>query len=409
MLLNARQTRWNGSKTPFILLAIEDVTERKRAKAGLRQALAVNEQMALAHLREREFSDAIVSSIAEGVLVHGAQGEVLRMNATAQRILGFKEEDYGLSLEEISKLLHVETPDGKPIAPEDFPAARALRGKEVVFSEFAIRRPERRPVWLAMSAAPISSPSGESWGAVVAFSDITALHKLQEERDDILRAVSHDLRNPLTAVQGQAQVLIRLQRKAGGDGRVVQSAESILTSARRMNGMIQDLTDLLRLDSGQLQLAKERVHLRTLTLELLSRSAEAMEVERVKVEITEDLPPVEADPGRLERILTNLISNALKYSPPESEVLLTARRLDGKVSVRTREARRGGGLGLGLSITKRLVEAHGGRIRVESKVGEGSTFTFTLPSEGWSPPTGSEDAADPRSNEACWRSHVRGR
>jgi two-component system, OmpR family, phosphate regulon sensor histidine kinase PhoR len=381
-----------------------DITDLKRAEAGLRQALAVNEEIALERLREREFSDAIVSSIAEGVIVHGRQGEILRMNTAAQQILGFTEEYCGLPLQEIASLLHMETPDGRPVTLEELPATRALRDKEVVFSEFAFRRSGRRIVWVTMSSAPISSPEGELWGAVVTFADITPLHELQEERDDILRAVSHDLRSPLTAVQGQAQVLIRVLRKAGEDIRVVQSAEAVLTNARRMNVMIQDLTDSLRLESGQLQLTRQPVDLRALTSELLARSAEAMEVARVKVEIPEDLPPVDADPDRLERILTNLISNSLKYSPPESEAVIRAQRLNGKVSVsvsdrgrgippedlphiferfyQTKGARMGGGLGLGLSITKKLVEAHGGRIQVQSEVNRGTTFTFTLPLEG---------------------------
>ncbi len=87
MLLNARQIRWYGSKTPLILLPIEDITERKRAERELRRTLAANERIALQQLRDREFSDAIVSSIVEGVIVYGGQGEILRMNAGAEQIL----------------------------------------------------------------------------------------------------------------------------------------------------------------------------------------------------------------------------------------------------------------------------------------------------------------------------------
>ncbi|MHB1134844.1 MAG: PAS domain-containing sensor histidine kinase [Chloroflexota bacterium] len=402
MVLNARQIRWNGD-TPFILLAIEDITERLRSELALRRMLAANEQMALANLLEREFADAIVSSMAEGVIVYGGRGEVISTNAAARKMLGLAESDAGLSSVEFDRLLLLSTPEGKTLAPDDLPVARALRGENVLGRELALRRPEKGIVWVSVSAAPIYAPNGDPWGAVMAFADITALHELQEQRDDVMRAVSHDLRNPLTVVLGQAQVMVRLL-KSTEDSRLTHSAESILASARRMALMIQDLTDSLQLESGQLVLRKQPVDLRTLTAELLARSAQAMEVERVRLEFPDSLPQVEADPQRLERILTNLISNALKYSASESEVLLGAQALDGEVSVsvsdrgrgiasedlphiferfhKMRDERRGGGLGLGLSITKKLVEVHGGRILVQSKVNEGTIFTFILPLEG---------------------------
>lgn len=135
--------------------------------------------------------------------------------------------------------------------------------------------------------------------------------------------------------------------------------------------------------------------------DLLGRAREAMDVARIKVDTPEGLPQVSSDPARLERILMNLISNALKYSPAETAVLLRAEQTASEVTVsivdrgvgiasedlphiferfyRPRAGRRAEGLGLGLYITKMLVEAHGGRIWVESELGRGSTFCFTLP------------------------------
>jgi signal transduction histidine kinase len=246
-----------------------------------------------------------------------------------------------------------------------------------------------RPDELARLAAAINTMAGE-------------LQRREEQRSDIVRAVSHDLRNPLAAVQGQAQLLLRQLERSGHDGRERASAQAINTSAQRMNALIQDLVDSVRSEAGELRLERQPVDLRPFVDGLLDRQATALDVGRVRVEAPQELPPVSADPNRLERILVNLLSNALKYSAPETEVTVRLRQEGAEVitSVQDRghgiapeelprifqryyragEGReRRQGIGLGLYITKRLVEAHGGRIWAESTLGEGSTFSFSLP------------------------------
>ena len=169
-----------------------------------------------------------------------------------------------------------------------------------------------------------------------------------------------------------------------------------------MNTMIQDLVDTARSESHQLDLHRQAVEMRYFTLDLLDRLAGTMDTWRVQVQLPKDLPPVSADPDRLERILANLISNALKYSAPETPVTVTGREEDGRVIVsvidrgpgirpedmprlfeRYFRAQPGGeGLGLGLYSARMLVEAHGGRIWAESEEGKGSTFSFSLPVAG---------------------------
>ncbi len=225
------------------------------------------------------------------------------------------------------------------------------------------------------------------------------LRRRQEQREDILRAVSHDLRSPLTAILTQAELL----QRQGLPGPQRSGAEAIVASARRMNVMIQDLVDSARLESGQLQLNRRPVDLYAFLQELKQRLAGAMDMERVQVTAEPGLPPVSADPDRLERILTNLISNALKYSAPGTLVTVALYPHPGELVTavsdrgpgippadlprlfqryyRTEAGREQRGLGLGLYITRQLVEAHGGRIWVESRLGEGSTFAFSLPRE----------------------------
>ena len=162
-----------------------------------------------------------------------------------------------------------------------------------------------------------------------------------------------------------------------------------------------DLVDCTRVESYQLRLDKESADLAAFLFDVLDRTRGALAVDRVDFDIAADIPPIKADLDRLERVFLNLISNALKYSPGGSPVLIKAEARNGEVLMsvidqgpgiapqelprvferffRTGEARRAEGLGLGLHISKLLIEAHGGRIWVESEEGKGSTFHFTLP------------------------------
>jgi len=180
-----------------------------------------------------------------------------------------------------------------------------------------------------------------------------------------------------------------------------QSIEAILLGTHQMNVMIADLVDAARQESRQLHLRLAPVDLRLFLPDLLRRSKAVLDVERITLDLPAVLPEVLADIDRLERIFLNLLSNALKYSSPGTRVRVTARPTDGEVAIsvadigpgiapedlpylferfyRGKGVRKTEGLGLGLFITKMLVEAHGGHIRAESEPGKGSTFEFTLP------------------------------
>jgi signal transduction histidine kinase len=229
---------------------------------------------------------------------------------------------------------------------------------------------------------------------------IRRLREATEQREDLLRAVSHDIRNPLQIVVLQAQRLLR----GPGEERTRRAAAGVLTAARRIDRMLRDLADSAKAESGRIELAWAQVPLRAFVDQMLDTSDGVFDVARVVNEIPADLPPVLADPDRLDRILANLVGNALKYS--HHQVHLRA-DLGGdgehvRISVSDRgpgidggdlpriferyyrgQRHEGEGLGLGLYIVRKLVEAHGGSISAESRLGEGSTFTFTLPA---SPP-----------------------
>ncbi|MCL5961227.1 MAG: HAMP domain-containing histidine kinase, partial [Chloroflexi bacterium] len=197
--------------------------------------------------------------------------------------------------------------------------------------EFLIRHEDGKTVAVLASAVPISDESGKVVGAVATILDITERKRAEQFREEYIHMVSHDLRAPLTVIQGQAQLVHRSAKK---EDLVRKSADAILISSQRMNSMIQDLVDSARLEAGQLHLEKQPVDLRSFLAELLERMREGIDgVDRVKVEMPTNLPPANADTDRLERIFTNLITNALKYSPPETEVLVKAQQTNGEVMV----------------------------------------------------------------------------
>jgi signal transduction histidine kinase len=225
-----------------------------------------------------------------------------------------------------------------------------------------------------------------------------AAERARAELTDMLRAVSHDLRNPLQIVLLQAD---RLQRiLPAEEAKARRGADTIRAAARQMAAMISDLVESVRPDGG-LVLSREPIDLARFVPERLALAAGVLDVERVEVAFEPGLPPVSADPSRLERVLANLVGNALKYSEAPAPVRVTARRAGGEVAVtvedrgvgvaaedlprlferfqRGRLTGRKEGLGLGLYIVRTTVEAHGGRVAVESAPGEGSRFSFTLP------------------------------
>ena len=219
--------------------------------------------------------------------------------------------------------------------------------------------------------------------------------RLLEEREELVRTVSHDLRAPLTAICSQAQLLAR----DPAPERVAPKARTIAATARRAAEMIRDLVETARADAG-FPLRRVPLALRPFLEDLLARLEGGLAVERIRVDVPPELPPLLADPARFERVVVNLLANGLRYGPPETEVVVTARGLPGALVLEIRDhgpgiaaadlprifdrnfhRERGGadGLGLGLQIARRFVEAHGGTIEAESEPGQGATFRVRLP------------------------------
>lgn len=381
------------------LAVIREVGERKRSEAERERLIAEVQQRAAE-------MDATISSMADGVVICGEAGEIIRMNPAAQRMLGDSLRIGDFPSAQWTKSFSMETAEGNPLPFDEIPLERALHGDSPAAAVMVLHKADGRTVWISISAAPIKTPDARVLGAVATLTDISALHELQEQQAELIHTISHDLRTPLTVVLGHAQILsmaLSGARRRTASRR--ESAEAIILAGRQMNDMIRDLVDSARMEAGQLELNRASLDLPLLVRQVKDRLAGVMEAERIKVSASAGDCHVFADANRVERILLNLLTNALKYSDPDTDVTVTIERREGDVLTsvsdkgqgiaeedlpklfqkfgRTRQGRsRRDSLGLGLYITRGLVEAHGGSIWISSVLGEGSVFSFTLPVEG---------------------------
>lgn len=261
--------------------------------------------------------------------------------------------------------------------------------------------------WISdhLAPAPRLGPFSLYWETVthlvayvVMALGVSELRARAQRQRDLLRVVSHDLRSPLAALIGHAHLLVR--RPEAGDW-AAERGRAIVRAAERMNAMIEDLVDAARDDPRRLRLELQPVELAPFMGELLGRMSASLPCQRVDLELGAAPLVVEADPARLERIVVNLLSNALRYSPQSERVRVTAEPVGARVVLsvvdhgpgiapeerghlferyyRGRASTGTEGVGLGLHGTRLLVQAHRGRIRVEDAPGGGAAFRVELP------------------------------
>ena len=344
--------------------------------------------------------DAVIAATAHGMIICDRQGMIVRLNDAARRLLEYTPKDAHAPTPAQALLLRILGPDGRPVPPEDAPLLRALRGETVTGVVSVLERRSGGKTWLLLSAAPIYDSRGTLSGTVASFADITAQQKLSEEKEDLLRAVSHDMGNPLAAIRVHAHVLLEQLKHVEQTSEMQEHVAAILSSSASIDALIRGMVDAARLEGGQMKPRSEKVELCSLITNLMSREAPHLPMQRVRLIGGEDVY-VQADPHFLERILLNLLSNAFKYSAPDTDVVVTVTRQQNTVVASIIDKGQGispadmpkvferyyrganvhgqAGMGLGLYITRMLVTAQGGQVWAESREGLGSTFSFSLP------------------------------
>ncbi|MDD5039473.1 MAG: PAS domain S-box protein, partial [Dehalococcoidales bacterium] len=260
-------------------------------------------------------------------------------------------------------------------------------------------QPGRSVTYWDWTLVPIKDSSGVVTGLVFSLIETTERKKAEQIKDEFIGMVSHELRTPLTVFLGAVKT-------AMAEGITVKDSRELLKdasqSAESMAHLVDNLLELSRYQSNRLTLNLNKINSAKVISEVVEKEKSHLGSHRLSVDIAENLPPVEADQVRLEQILINLLDNAAKYSPDNTEIRISAKQDSDHLLIGVKDKGKGipqdekdklfqpferlnetsvtrPGLGLGLLVCRRLVEAQGGRIWVDSKAGKGSTFWFTLP------------------------------
>jgi PAS domain S-box-containing protein len=353
--------------------------------------LAANASVALAKAElyqqvelERERSVAILANVADGIVAVDREERIVLWNAAAEGITGVpSEEALGRSIHEVlQRELRSEGGAGS--------------GDRLV----PIRRGDSE-VWLSLTEAIMRDPAGDTAGRIFAFRDISAERVVDQMRSDFVSTVSHELRAPLTSIYGFAATLMREDVEFEEDERRT-FLSYIESEAGRLTSIVDKLLSVARLDAGDLQVEIAPVDVRSLVSEVVdSARAEAVNGHDFVVDLPESPVAARTDPDKLRQVLSNLVDNAIRFSPNGGRVTVAAARrgetvvltvADQGVGIPLREQDRifskfyrvgdaqTGGTGVGLFIVQGLVTALGGRISVRSEEGRGSNFVVELPS-----------------------------
>ncbi|OPZ87988.1 MAG: Sporulation kinase E [bacterium ADurb.Bin429] len=240
---------------PALIAIWHDITARKQAEAERERLLHAIEQWAAE-------MDTTISAIADGVIIYGPDGVIVRMNAATREILEMTDAIAALSIPERIAYYAIKTATGTRVALEDYPPVRALHGETVRGMVLSVTPDGDTRRWLSVSATPILTPDGDLLGAVATFADITEQRELQQRQEDLLHIVSHDLRIPLTVILGHMELLETDLRKRELDGELALHTSTITRNAHRLNTMIHDLVDMARLEGNQFGLELAAVPLR---------------------------------------------------------------------------------------------------------------------------------------------------
>lgn len=375
-------------------VALENVElyEKLEGKVELanKELVKAYSQLAL----EKDRVEALLENMTDGVIMTDTDCRVRYVNPAAQLMFGVASSDV----------------EGRPVTetfavgklPDTIAQACQTPG-ELLSTQVVVEQPKR--LVLTSNSALIADNQGQAVGVVTVLSDVTLLQELSDMKTEFVSLVSHELRTPLTSIQGFAQTLrydAEGQFSAEERGEFLEIIEG---ECRRLLTMINEMLDASRIEAGRaLTMNWGEVNVPELVERLVKLHAATAESHRFEVNFPDDFPLIEADADRIEQILTNIVSNSIKYAPDGGPVRIFGRRENGRVLVSVADeglgmteaqlgqlfqryhrvesdaSKRIRGTGLGLYLTRGLVEAHGGHIWAESPgPGKGSTFSFLLP------------------------------
>jgi PAS domain S-box-containing protein len=350
----------------------------------------------------QQTTEAAIDSLYDPVIVTDSEGRVTKLNPAAENIFGSEKENTGRHIGDVSRdariaLAVAEALESqRPVAGEGMSSILPLA---VDGSDRAFR----------LRTTPMRDNVHHLLGAVTILEDITHLREIDRLKSEFIATASHELRTPLTSVQMGVHLLLE-----GALGELTESQNEVLQACRqdceRLDKLMRDLLDLSKIEAGESQPQVTTVSTKDLLAGALRELRPQVEAKGLdlNVDAPVDLPSVAVDRLQIERVLSNLVTNALRHTA-QGEIRISAEQRDNYVAVSVSDTGSGipteylphifdkfvqvpdaptGGAGLGLTISKSIVEAHGGQISVQSQVGRGTTFTFTLPTAAATEPMG---------------------
>jgi PAS domain S-box-containing protein len=363
---------------------LRDISEQQ---AGLRERKEAEE--ALASLSRK--NELILNSAGEGIFGLNLQANITFVNPAAARLLGYQVPEL---LNKSIDLILEDHINKTPIS------ASLEQGISVQVTEQLFKRKDGSFFSVEYIITPIVEQ--EIMGVVIAFKDITERHKVERMKNEFISIVSHELRTPLTSIYGSLTMLA-----SGLLATDVESSNRLLTiavnSTERLVRLINDILDIERIESGKIVMVKAHNSVADMMTKAVETIQSFADKYSVKISAETIVDEVYADSDRIIQTLTNLLSNAIKFSPQNGHVWLTASKQEHEILFQVRDEGRGipedkletifekfqqvdfsdsrnhEGTGLGLAICRSIVQQHHGKIWVESDLGQGSVFYFTLP------------------------------
>lgn len=372
---------------PFVLGHGIDVTEKTDAENKLH-----------AVMRQRE---SILESVGDGIYGVDMQGKIIFVNDVGARLLGYTHDQ--MEGRDLMQMLGHTRADGSVYRIEDSPIYAARRSSQPIRARDEVfRHKDGHPIPVEYVACPMLS-NGRVTGVVVAFQDVTERRRLDRMKDEFISTVSHELRTPLTALRAALGLIAGGALEKRPEKRA-QMMDVAIGNCDRLVRLVNDILDFERMGAGRLPMRFQEVEAK----DLLRRATDLQHpsAQKAGIGFLVDAPPLAlwVDEDRILQTLGNLISNAIKFSPAGTEIVLRARvqsATEAILSVEDKgrgippekldiiferfqqvdasDSRDMGGTGLGLAICRNIVRQHGGRIWAESVVGKGSTFYFTVP------------------------------
>lgn len=349
----------------------------------------------------REKFQLIISSIGDAVIATDRSGQITYMNARAQKLTGWSYHNARkLQIDEVMVFEDADTAGAFKETVEKV----MTEGKRTLYANATnIVSKDHNKIAIDDSIAPLKDSFGKTIGAVIIFRDISEHKHHEEQRELLLSSVSHELKNYITSIQGYSSIIEKKLGKSQ-DKQLYTYSRKLTQKIQTMTTMITGMFDLSKLKMGKLDMKRKEFNLFKL-VKTIVQDIELDEKKRIKLD-GEDHVMVFADPVRIGQVMTNLLTNAIKYSNSGENISVKIRTRDNAVEVQVSDKGEGipqdqlekifrpfyralgeeervtiSGSGLGLYISREIVRQHGGRMWATSKKGEGSHFFFTLPYE----------------------------